>query len=349
MVGSLSSGIDLDARWGSGRFLAAIFGILRGVPGTSSRLLSLLSLLQTRRDWSGVELAERLGVSGRTIRRDVDRLRELGYPIDAVSGPAGGYRLRAGAAMPPLLLDDDEAVAIAVGLRAAAGAAITGIEETSVRALVKLEQILPSRLRRRVRALQSATVMVRFAPSSAPIDPETLTVIAGACRDHERLRFAYVGRGGAESRRYVEPHSLVSVGHRWYLVGWDRDREDWRTFRVDRLSAPFGDASRFEPRGLPGGDPAAFVTAHMSSAPYRYQARLRLLAPAADVRATLPPWGGEVREVDASSCELRTSDDSLEWLVARLGMLRFEFVVLEPAELRDRLRVVAERFHAAAK
>jgi predicted DNA-binding transcriptional regulator YafY len=310
--------------------------------------LSLLSLLQTRRDWSGVELAERLGVSGRTIRRDVDRLRELGYPIDAVSGPAGGYRLRAGAAMPPLLLEDDEAVAIAVGLRAAAGAAITGIEETSVRALVKLEQILPSRLRRRVRALQSATVTLSFAPGSAPIDPETLTTIAGACRDRERLRFAYVGRDGAESRRYVEPHSLVSVGHRWYLVGWDRDREDWRTFRVDRLSAPFPDASRFEPRAIPGGDAAAFVAANMSSAPVKYQARLRIHAPAAVVRAAVPRWGGEVRALDASSCELLTSDDSLEWLVARLGMLRFDFSVLEPDELRDRLREVAERFTAAA-
>jgi predicted DNA-binding transcriptional regulator YafY len=318
------------------------------MPGTSSRLLSLLSLLQTRRDWSGVELAERLGVSGRTIRRDVDRLRELGYPIDAVSGPSGGYRLRAGAAMPPLLLEDDEAVAIAVGLRAAAGAAITGIEETSVRALVKLEQILPSRLRRRVRALQSATVMLSFAPGSAPIDPETLTVIAGACRDRERLRFAYVGRDGAESRRYVEPHSLVSVGHRWYLVGWDRDREDWRTFRVDRLSAPFADASRFEPRAIPGGDAAAFVAANMSAAPFRYQARLRVHAPAAEVRAAVPRWGGEVRALDASSCELLTNDDSLEWLVARLGMLRFEFSVLAPDELRDRLREVAERFAQAA-
>jgi predicted DNA-binding transcriptional regulator YafY len=302
------------------------------VPGTSSRLLSLLSLLQTRRDWSGSELAERLGVSGRTIRRDVDRLRELGYPIDAVSGPAGGYRLRAGAAMPPLLLEDDEAVAIAVGLRAAAGAAITGIEETSVRALVKLEQILPSRLRRRVRALQSAT----------------LTLIAGACRDRGRLRFAYVGRDGAESRRYVEPHSLVSVGHRWYLVGWDRDREDWRTFRVDRLSSPFCDATRFEPRTVPGGDAAAFVAANMSTAPLRYQARLRVHAPAAVVRAAVPRWGVEIRALDASSCELLAGDDSLDWLVARLGMLRFEFSVVAPEELRERLREVAERFRAAA-
>jgi predicted DNA-binding transcriptional regulator YafY len=318
------------------------------VPGTSSRLLSLLSLLQTRRDWSGSELAERLGVSGRTIRRDVDRLRELGYPIDAVSGPAGGYRLRAGAAMPPLLLEDDEAVAIAVGLRAAAGAAITGIEETSVRALVKLEQILPSRLRRRVRALQSATVTLSFAPGSAPIDPETLTLIAGACRDRERLRFAYVGRDGAESRRYVEPHSLVSVGHRWYLVGWDRDREDWRTFRVDRLSSPFCDATRFEPRTVPGGDAAAFVAANMSTAPLRYQARLRMRAPAAVVRAAVPRWGVEIRALDASSCELLAGDDSLDWLVARLGMLRFEFSVVAPEELRERLREVAERFRAAA-
>src|SRR5215213_7208651 len=200
---------------------------------TSSRLLTLLSLLQGRRDWPGGELAERLEVSGRTVRRDVERLRGLGYPVESLTGPAGGYRLRAGAAMPPLLLDDDEAIAIAVGLRTAARASVTGIEETAVRALVKLEQVLPSHLRRRVRALQAATTTV---PTGGPtVDPQCLTVLAAACRDHERVRFAYSGRDGAESRREVEPHSLVNVGRRWYLVAWDRRREDWRTFRVDRI------------------------------------------------------------------------------------------------------------------
>src|SRR5919106_5789305 len=180
---------------------------------TSGRLLKLLSLLQTRRDWPGNELADRLDVSGRTIRRDIERLRELGYPVDALTGPTGGYRLHAGTAMPPLLLDDDEAVAIAVGLRTAAGASVTGIEETSVRALVKLEQVLPSHLRRRVSALQSFTETL---PAGGPsVDPPALTVIAAACRDSERIRFAYRDREGAASRRQVEPHALVNLGRRW--------------------------------------------------------------------------------------------------------------------------------------
>ena len=202
---------------------------------TSGRLLRLLSLLQARRYWPGDELADRLEVSGRTIRRDVERLRELGYPVDATTGPDGGYRLEAGTAMPPLLLDDDEAVAIAVGLRTAAGASVTGIEETSVRALVKLEQVLPPHLRRRVNALGSATRRSPAGPDGTQVDPEALTVIAGACRDRERLRFAYTARDGAETRRHVEPLSLVNLGRRWYLVAWDCDRRDWRTFRMDRI------------------------------------------------------------------------------------------------------------------
>ena len=203
---------------------------------TSSRLLKLLSLLQARGDWPGAELADRLEVSRRTIRRDVERLRNLGYPVESLSGPAGGYRLRAGTAMPPLLLDEEEAIAIAVGLRTAAQASVAGIEEASVRALVKLEQVLPAHLRRRVSALGGATATL---PGSGPtVDPQDLTTIASACRDRERLRFAYRSRDGADSRRLVEPQSIVNFGRRWYLVAWDRDREDWRTFRVDRLRSP---------------------------------------------------------------------------------------------------------------
>src|SRR5438105_9180698 len=192
--------------------------------GTSSRLLELLSLLQGRRDWPGEELADRLEVSARTVRRDIERLRQLGYPVESLRGPAGGYGLRAGTAMPPLLLDDEEAVAIAVGLGTAARASVTGIEETAVRALVKLEQILPGRIRRRVRALSSATVS---APAGGPtVDPQDLTVMAAACRDCERLRFGYRSRDGTESRREVEPHALVNLGRRWYLLAWDLLRED---------------------------------------------------------------------------------------------------------------------------
>jgi predicted DNA-binding transcriptional regulator YafY len=312
---------------------------------TSGRLLKLLSLLQTRRDWPGGELAQRLGVSGRTIRRDVERLRELGYPVDAVTGPAGGYRLHAGTAMPPLLLDDDEAVAIAVGLRTAAGASVAGIEETSIRALVKLEQVLPSHLRRRVNVLGSVLATL---PASGPmVDPEALTTIAGACRDRERLRFSYRSREAQESRRHVEPHSLVNLGRRWYLVAWDCDREGWRTFRVDRLERPAPAGARFEPRTLPGRDPAAFVAARLHEAPSRHQARVTVHAPAADLERRPYLWG-TVQAQGEDTCEYRTSDDSLDWLAMRIGMLGFDFEVHEPPELVERFAALAVRFGRAA-
>jgi predicted DNA-binding transcriptional regulator YafY len=314
---------------------------------TSGRLLKLLSLLQTRRDWRGDELADRLEVSTRTIRRDVDRLRELGYPVDALTGPAGGYRLHAGTAMPPLLLDDDEAVAIAVGLRTAARASVTGIEETSVRALVKLEQVLPSHLRRRVNALQTATVTL--PTSGGPtVDPEALTAIAGACRDRERLRFRYRGRDATETRRLVEPHTLVNLGRRWYLVAWDCDREDWRTFRVDRLGGLSPAASRFEPRTLPMSDPASFVAANLSGAPARYQARVTLHAPVEEISERSLLAGATVEAIDERTCELRTSDDSLDWLAVRVGMVGVDFEIHEPPELVERVRELAARFGRAA-
>jgi len=311
---------------------------------TSGRLLKLLSLLQTRRDWPGEELARRLEVSGRTIRRDVERLRGLGYPVDALTGPAGGYRLHAGTAMPPLLLDDDEAVAIAVGLRTATGASVTGIEETSVRALVKLEQVLPSHLRRRVQALQSATATL--GATGPTVDPEVLALLAGACRDRERVRFDYSGRDGATARRQVEPHSLVHLGRRWYLLAFDCDREAWRTFRVDRLERPSAGGLRFAPREVPGGDAAAYVAANLSGAPYRYQARITLHASAAELSRRLERWGS-VEPLDERRCVLRTSDDSLDWLAIRIGMLGIDFEVHEPPELVERFRVLAGRFGRA--
>jgi predicted DNA-binding transcriptional regulator YafY len=312
---------------------------------TSGRLLKLLSLLQTRRDWPGNELAERLEVSGRTIRRDVERLRELGYPVDAVTGPAGGYRLHAGTAMPPLLLDDDEAVAIAVGLRTAAGASVAGIEETAIRALVKLEQVLPAHLRRRVNALQSVLATL---PASGPmVDPESLTAIAAACRERERLRFAYRSRDATDSNRHVEPHSLVNLGRRWYLVAWDCDREGWRTFRIDRLERPRSASTRFAPRTLPAKDPAAYVAANLKGAPSRYQARVTLHAPAAEVSSRPYLWGS-VEPIDERSCEYRTSDDKLDWLALRIGMLGIEFEVHEPPELVQAFRDLADRCGRAA-
>jgi predicted DNA-binding transcriptional regulator YafY len=312
---------------------------------TSSRLLTLLSLLQGRRDWPGLELADRLGVSGRTIRRDVERLRELGYPVESMTGPAGGYRLRAGTAMPPLLLDDDEAIAIAVGLRTAAGASVTGIEETSVRALVKLEQVLPSHLRRRVRALQGATMTL--AGGGPTVDPQYLTVLAAACRDSERVRFAYTARDRAASRREVEPHSLVNAGRRWYLVAWDRARDDWRTFRVDRLTRPASTGVRFTPRELPAKDAAAFVRQSLASAFQRYEARVRLHAPAAEVRQQR--WlGGTVEEIDDATCRFVASDDHLDWLAMRIAMLGYDFEVEGPPELVERMRELAGRIARGA-
>ena len=312
---------------------------------TSGRLLRLLSLLQARREWSGRELADRLEVSGRTIRRDIERLRELGYPVDALTGPTGGYRLHAGTAMPPLLLDDDEAVAIAVGLRSAAGASVTGIEETSVRALVKLEQVLPSTLRRRVNALGAATATL---PAGGPrIDAECLTAIAGACRDRERLRFPYRSRDGSESRRLVEPHSLVNLGRRWYLVAWDCDREDWRTFRVDRLERPSPAGTRFAAREVPGGDPAAYVASKLSGAA-GIHARVTLHAPAERVAERASYMGGTVEPIDDGRCEYRASDESLDWLALRIAMLGVDFEVHEPPELAERLLELAARFTRAA-
>src|SRR6478672_4924973 len=276
---------------------------------TSSRLLEMLSLLQGRRDWPGSELADRLEVSGRTIRRDVERLRRLGYPVESLTGPAGGYRLRAGSAMPPLLLDDDEAIAIAVGLRTAARASVAGIEETAVRALVKLEQVLPAHLRRRVGALGSATFTL---PEGGPtVDPQHLTVIATACRDSECLRFAYRRRDGTDSRREVEPHSVVNRGRRWYLVAWDRSREDWRTFRIDRLSRPASTGVRFVGRKLPARNAGAYVERSISAAPSRYDARVLLRASAEEVSERIPDHWGTVEPVSAKSCEFRTGDDDL--------------------------------------
>ncbi len=308
---------------------------------TSSRLLELLSLLQARRDWPGSELADRLEVSRRTIRRDVDRLRDLGYPVESLSGRAGGYRLQAGTAMPPLLLDEEEAIAIAVGLRTAAQASVAGIEETSVRALVKLVQVLPGHLRRRVSALGGATDTL---PGGGPtVDPQALTTIASACRDHERLRFAYRARDGSATRRLVEPHSLANLGRRWYLVAWDCDRDAWRTFRVDRLASPAPAGGRFGARELPGGaDPAAYVAANLSGGTETYEARITVHCPADQLRER--PWmQEEIRSLDDDTCEYRPADVDLDWLALRIAMIPFDYEVDGPSELIERLRSHQQR------
>jgi predicted DNA-binding transcriptional regulator YafY len=321
-----------------------MIGIL--VTQTSGRLLQLLSLLQARRHWSGVELADRLAVSRRTIRRDVERLRDLGYPVDSLTGPAGGYALRAGTAMPPLLLDDEEAIAIAVGLGTAARASVAGIEETAVRALLKLEQILPRRVRRRIRAIGSATFT---APVGPTVDPHDLMVIAMARRDFERLRFAYRRRDGVESRREVEPHELVNLGQRWYVLAWDRGREDWRSFRVDRLARPASTGVRFEPRTVPGGDAAAFIQNSIAGRPNRFEARVTLQAPAEEIAARVPARWGTIRPLDADRCEYRAGDDDLRWLALRIAMLGVDFELHEPPELIGELRTLGARLQRATE
>jgi predicted DNA-binding transcriptional regulator YafY len=311
---------------------------------TSARLLKLLSLLQNRRDWSGAELAGRLGVSPRTVRRDVDRLRGLGYPVLAVAGVAG-YRLGPGAALPPLLLDDEEAVAVAVGLRTAAGGSVAGIEETSVRALAKLEQVLPSRLRHRINALQSVTVPL--VAGGATVDPATLTAIAAACRDSHRLRFDYRQPDGTESRRDVEPYRLVHTGRRWYLVAWDTGRADWRTFRVDRLIPRTPTGPRFQPRDLPA-DAATYVSQSVSSSPYRYRARILMHAPVAVVAEVSSPTAGRLEAVDEHSCVLHTGGNSLDEMALYLGLKGIDFEVLEPPELKAHIRALSQRLARAA-
>jgi predicted DNA-binding transcriptional regulator YafY len=312
---------------------------------TSARLLNLLSILQTRRDWTGPELAERLEVGVRTVRRDVDRLRRLGYPVLATPGVAGGYRLAAGASVPPLLLDEEEAVAVAVGLRTAVSGGVAGIEETSVRALAKLEQMLPPRLRRRVNAVGSATVPY---PSSGPaVDPEALAVIATACRDHDRLRFRYRRHDGESGRRVVEPHGLVHTGRRWYLVAWDVDREDWRTFRVDRVDPQVSTDRRFAPRDPPAKDLATYVSRAVSSARDRYQARVILHAPLAEIEGRVPHAYGTLEAIDERTSLLLTGSDWLGGLAVYIADIGVDFEVLEPPELIDQVRQLADRFGRA--
>jgi predicted DNA-binding transcriptional regulator YafY len=331
------------------------------VANTSSRTLRLLSLLQTRRYWPGEELAGQLRVSPRTLRRDIDRLRELGYPIQAQRGVAGGYQLAAGSALPPLVVDDEEAVALALCLHTAAqgagaqgaGApgAVEGIAEASVRALAKVVQVMPARLRRRVQALGAVTVPAGWeavgGAARETVDPEVLTTLALACRDTERVRFSYTAAGGEQADREVEPHRLVLLGRRWYLVGYDLDRQDWRSYRLDRLAAPNGTGVRFRARELPGGDAAAFVRAGVQSARTGYEIEVIVEAAASVVRERIGRWSS-VAEIDAGRCRVRMTADMLEWPVLGLGMVGAEFQVISPPELIEWMRDWGARFSRAA-
>ena len=316
---------------------------------TSARLLALLSLLQMRREWSGDELADRLEVGARTIRRDVDKLRSLGYPVESARGVAGGYRLGAGGELPPLLLDDAEAVAVAVGLRTAASGSIAGLEETSVRALAKLEQVLPDRLRRRVRALGDATSAFSF--EQPQIDPDLLADVAGACRDSVQVRFSYIARDERRSQRSTEPAAVVYSGRRWYLVAFDLERDDWRTFRVDRIRGRLRVGGRGRRRTVPGGDPAAYVKARLQSdGDERDQAaepgRIRVAAPAARIQHRVPSRYATVESDGPATCVVSTRggwhDSFLVWM-ATLGE---PIEILGPPELREAARGVLDRMTA---
>ncbi|MFD4943716.1 helix-turn-helix transcriptional regulator [Streptomyces sp. NPDC058409] len=312
---------------------------------TSSRTLRLLSLLQTHRHWPGGELADRLGVSVRTLRRDIDRLRELGYPVEASRGVEGGYRLTAGAALPPLVLDDEEAVALAIGLRAAAQGAVTGIEESSIRAFTKVVQVMPARLRRRVDALRVVTVP-SVEGGGRSVETGVLTAIAQACRDEERLRFSYTARGGARSARHVEPHGLVSLGYRWYMVAYDLTRQDWRNFRLDRLDDPHSTGERFRRRELPADNAAAFVRSRGAGVPALHSVEVLVYATAAAVRTRIGPWA-TVEEVDEQRCRVRMASQTLDWPAQALGNVGAEFEVLGPPEFIDFIREWAARFTRA--
>ena len=310
---------------------------------TSGRLLRLLGLLQLRPEWPGAELADRLGVTVRTLRRDVQRLRALDYPVHSVPGVAGGYRLGRGQALPPLLLDDDEAIAVVVSLRSAASHSVAGLSEASVSAMAKLDQVLPARLRERTAALQEATVALRG--SGPVVEPGQLAALAAACRRHQRLRLRYRNRSGSDSTRVVEPHRLVSTGYRWYLTAFDVARADWRTFRVDRIIETAEAGQRFVPREAP--DPAAFVARAVTSAPYRYQARVLVVAPAAAVVEQFSATSGVVSDAGGGRCLLTTGADSLELLTFYLVAMDADFTVLEPPELTEFIAATAGRLQRA--
>ncbi|MBB4908795.1 helix-turn-helix transcriptional regulator [Actinophytocola algeriensis] len=311
---------------------------------TSARLLELLSLLQLKRDWTSSELAGRLDVSTRTVRADIGKLRSLGYPVGARPGVAGGYRLAAGTAMPPLLLDDDEAVAVAVGLGAVATQRL-GVEETSLTALAKLEQVLPSRLRRRVEAVREATSVV--PGTEPPLDLSVLGAVAAAIRGHERLRFGYTKPGGGEGARHTEPQRLVTWGPLWYLLAWDLDRDDWRVFRVDRMVPHAPTGARFQPRVIPEDDVVEYVVGRVSKAAWTYRARVLAHAPAAKVAAKIP-FPVHIEVVDESTCHVELGADDPDRLALWMTQLDVDIEVIDGDELAAAFDRLATRFRRAA-
>jgi predicted DNA-binding transcriptional regulator YafY len=306
---------------------------------TSARLLRLLSLLQTRKDWSGADLAARLGITTRTVRRDIDRLRELGYPVDATVGVGGGYQLGAGAEMPPLLLDDHEVLAVALSLGAGAANSVSGLEEASVRAMTKLRQVMPSRLRHRLDSLQVDATPTRTRVS---VDAGVLSDVAAVCHRRERLRFDYKARDGAETRREVEPYRLVRSGMRWYLLAWDLGRDDWRSFRLDRLTPKIPTGPHFSPRDLPEGGAAAFIARSLGSVHRQANARVRIHSPIDKVADMVDAEWGVVESGNTDNCEVLLYGQSVASIARWMYAFDADFTVLSPIELRDECVSLAE-------
>jgi predicted DNA-binding transcriptional regulator YafY len=309
---------------------------------TAARLLRLLTLLQSRRFWTGADLAERLETTDRTLRRDVERLRSLGYPVHSTSGVAGGYQLGAGAALPPLQLDDEEALAVSIALGTAATGSVSGIDEGALRALVKLEQVLPARLRERAEALRAT--IVPMARAGAGVSARILSTIARACRDHHELCFAYGDREGKASERRVEPQGLVHTAQRWYLVAWDPSRDDFRTFRVDRVQGEPELGARFTPRPPPeGGDLRTYVSRALSTTVYAARARVILHAPFEVIAPRVSPSSVLLEPIDAEHCRFSAGGHSSASIVAWLLTLEVDFEIEEPAELADQVRALHAR------
>lgn len=316
---------------------------------TSTRLLKALALLHERRFWTGPELSDALGVTERSVRRDVDRLRSLGYPVHATAGVGGGYSLGAGRDLPPLPLDDEEALAVAIGLRSAATGAVSGVEAAAVRALTKLEAVLPQRLRKRLVAFQQVALPLPSRGGRVQVDGAVLSAVTSACREEDRLAFDYRDRTGAASRRRVEPYRLVHNHVRWYLLAFDEDRDDWRIFRLDRMGPALPTrGARFRPRPLPEEDPAEYVARSVQVDAWRYRVRATVHCSAEAALAREPMLIGHVTPIDDGSCRLEVAGEDLGWLALFLGYLGLEMEVEEPPELRERLLAMAERVTALA-
>lgn len=315
---------------------------------TSARLLQALSLLQLKREWTGPMLAERMGVTERTVRRDIEKLRSLGYPINASPGVAGGYQLGSGAQLPPLLLDDDEALAVALGLSSVTASPVSGVGEAAIRALTKLEQVLPSRLRPKFASLRAAVQRTRGPVT--PVNPEVLTSLSTAISERRAVGFRYSRADGESARRLVEPYGLVDTGMRWYLVAWDQVRVDWRIFRADRFESVPHHRERFTPRTPPAKDLSLYVSESVTGSPYRHIAVVRFLAPAHQVVERFPPHFATIEEsTDGATCTVRAGFDSLPYILGMLVSVNEDFEIVEPAPLREYAFAVSGRLSQGAK